>query len=62
MSPTSAKDEVHKHILWHQIKLLGLNWLLDNIMPGSSVVKDEGHMFLLHNWLKEEYLYGTFCL
>jgi hypothetical protein len=48
-SPPSADDE-HKHILQHQLKLFGL--LVG--LPDSTIIKDEGHSIMLHDWLKED--------
>ncbi len=56
LSPPSAEDE--DHILQNQLELFG--FVPTKEMPESTIMKDEGHCKILHDWLKEDDSDGEF--
>ena len=53
-NPISVDDE-HIHILQHQLQLFGLldKKIMEEV-PSISIIKDEGHITQLHDWIKDD--------
>ena len=61
-NPTSVDDE-YIHILQHQLELFGLlDKKLMEELTSISIIKDEGHITQLHDWIKDDGSDEMFCL